>query len=97
MPPENFGRPGSIRVDVVHQRDVYHINSVDEITQWEVVVCIPQISEVCMIPALLEMFKQYPFAIFNFPQTVEEKILIIRWPIFWKRKNQTNQIKKSSL
>ena len=66
MPPENFGRPGSIRVDVVHQRDVYHINSVDEITQWEVVVCIPQISEVCMIPALLEMFKQYPFAIFNF-------------------------------
>ena len=66
MPPENFGRPGSIRVDVVHQRDVYHINSVDEITQWEIVVCVPQISEACMIPALEEMFKQYPFMIFNF-------------------------------
>jgi hypothetical protein len=33
MPPENFGKPGSIRVDTVNQRDVYHINSVDEITQ----------------------------------------------------------------
>ncbi|MBI4991556.1 integrase [Candidatus Gottesmanbacteria bacterium] len=66
MPPENFGCPGSIRVDVVHQRDVYHINSVDEITQWEIVVCVPQISESCMVPALQEMIDQYPFIIFNF-------------------------------
>ena len=66
MPPENFGRPGSIRVDVVHQRDVYHINSIDELTQWEIVVCVPQISEVCMLPALKEVFEQYPFVIFNF-------------------------------
>ena len=28
-PPENFGRPGSIRIDSVSQKDVYHINSVD--------------------------------------------------------------------
>lgn len=66
MPPENFGYPGSIRVDVVHQRDVHHINSVDEITQWEVVICVPQISESCMVPALQEMIDQYPFMIFNF-------------------------------
>jgi len=66
MPPENFGRPGSIRVDSVHQRDVYHINSVDEILQWEIVICIPQICEACMLPALEEMIKQYPFIIFNF-------------------------------
>ena len=66
MPPENYGRPGSIRVDAVHQRDVYHINSVDEITQWEVAVCVPQISEACMIPALRQMFAQYPFMLFNF-------------------------------
>ena len=66
MPPENFGIPGSIRVDVVHQRDVYHINSVDEITQWEIVVCVPQICEACMIPALQELLGQYPFTIFNF-------------------------------
>ncbi|MBU4315630.1 integrase [Patescibacteria group bacterium] len=65
-PPENFGHPGSIRVDAVHQRDVYHINSVDEITQWEIVVCVPQICEACMLPALAELIDQYPFIIFNF-------------------------------
>ena len=65
-PPENFGRPGSIRIDSVSQKDVYHINSVDEITQWEVVFCVPQLSESCMLPALMEIFAQYPFTIFNF-------------------------------
>ena len=66
MKPENFGRPGSIRVDAVHQNDVFHINSVDEITQWEIVVCVPQICEACMIPALEDLMAQYPFIIFNF-------------------------------
>lgn len=65
-PPENFGRPGSIRIDSVSQKDVYHINSVDEITQWEIVFCVPQLSESCMLPALQEIFSQYPFHIFNF-------------------------------
>lgn len=65
-PPENFGRPGSIRIDSVSQKDVYHINSVDEITQWEIVFCVPQLSESCMLPALLEIFDQYPFHLFNF-------------------------------
>ena len=65
-PPENFGKPGSIRIDSVSQKDVYHINSVDEITQWEIVFCVPQLSESCMIPALREIFAQYPFRIFNF-------------------------------
>jgi len=65
-PPHNFGRPGSIRIDSVSQKDVYHINSVDEITQWEVVFCVPQLSESCMLPALHEIFAGYPFQIFNF-------------------------------
>lgn len=65
-PPENYGRPGSIRVDPVHQREVYYINSVDEITQWEIVVCVPQISESCILPALQDLINQYPFIIFNF-------------------------------
>jgi len=65
-PPENFGRPGSIRIDSVSQKDVYHINSVDEITQWEIVFCVPQLSESCILPALMEIFDQYPFYIFNF-------------------------------
>ena len=64
--PENYGKPGSIRVDSVSQKDVYHINTVDEITQWEIVFCVPQICEACMIPALEEIMNQYPFEIFNF-------------------------------
>lgn len=66
QPPENFGRPGSIRIDSVSQKDVCHINSVDEIIQWEIVFCIAQLSESCMIPALQAIFDQYPFTIFNF-------------------------------
>lgn len=64
--PENYGRPGSIRVDTVNQRDIYHINAVDEITQWEVLVAVPVISEICMIPALSILLDQFPFVIFNF-------------------------------
>lgn len=64
--PDNFGKPGSIRIDSVSQKDVYHINSVDEIIQWEIVFCVPQLSERFMIPALEEIFDQYPFLIFNF-------------------------------
>lgn len=66
QPPENFGVPGSIRIDTVHQRDVYHINAVDEIVQWEIVVCVPTISEQFMLPALYQIIDQYPFVIFNF-------------------------------
>lgn len=66
QPPENFGRPGSIRIDSVSQKDVYHINSIDEITQWEIAFCVPQLSEACMLPALVEIFDQYPFHLFNF-------------------------------
>jgi len=66
MPPESFGQPGSIRVDTVSQRDVFHLNSVDEVTQTEVVVCVPQICERCMLPAISQIIDQYPFVIFNF-------------------------------
>jgi hypothetical protein len=56
--PANDGQPGYLRVDSVHQGDkdrekgVYHINLVDEVTQWEVVVCVEGINEKYMIPAL---------------------------------------------
>jgi len=64
--PAVNNRPGSIRVDTVHQRDVYHINAVDEVTQWEVVVCVPLISERYLLPALKRLLAQFPFRIFNF-------------------------------
>ena len=48
--PRPEGRPGYRRVDTVHQRDldgakgVYHINAVDEVTQWQIVGATAQIS-----------------------------------------------------
>jgi len=65
-PPEHNNLPGSIRVDTVHQNGIYHINAVDEITQWEVVISVPQISEVFVEEAMYEILLQFPFAIFNF-------------------------------
>ena len=47
--PESGGEPGYIRVDSVHQGDrdgkkgVYHINAVDEVTQFEVVAAVEHI------------------------------------------------------
>lgn len=70
--PDSMGQPGFIRVDSVHQGDyegikgVYHINLVDEVTQWEVVCCVPVISEKYLIPALKNAIEQFPFKIINF-------------------------------
>ncbi len=49
--PCSNGQPGYIRIDTVHQGDldkqkgVYHINAVDEVTQFEVVCCVERISD----------------------------------------------------
>ena len=70
--PEPLGRPGYLRVDTVHQGDregvkgVYHINAVDEVTQWEVVGAVAQISEAWLMPVLEAMLKQFPFSIRGF-------------------------------
>jgi hypothetical protein len=65
-PPEANNRPGSIRIDSVSQRDVYHINAVDEVTQWEIIICVPQICERFLRPALEILLDQFPFVVFNF-------------------------------
>jgi len=70
--PRPNGEPGHLRVDSVHQGDldgkkgVYHINSVDEVTQWEVVVTVPRITAQFMIPALKSLLEQFPFLIQGF-------------------------------
>ena len=66
VPPEANNMPGSIRIDSVSQRDVFHINAVDEVTQWEILICVPQISERYLSPALEILLGQFPFMIFNF-------------------------------
>ena len=70
--PKNDGKPGYIRVDSVHQGDqdkqkgVYHINMVDEVTQWEIVGCVEGISEYFLIPLLEDLLSLFPFRIINF-------------------------------
>jgi hypothetical protein len=67
--PQPEGRPGYLRVDTVHQGDlegvkgVYHINAVDEVTQWQVVGATAYISEAWLIPVLEAMLTQFPFRI----------------------------------
>jgi transposase InsO family protein len=70
--PEPGGRPGYLRVDTVHQGDlegakgVYHINAVDEVTQWQVVGATEQISEAYLQPVLRAVLAQFPFRIRGF-------------------------------
>ena len=70
--PDPQGRPGFVRVDTVHQGDqdgvkgLYHINAVDEVTQWQVVGAAAQISEAWLIPVLEAMLEQFPFRILGF-------------------------------
>lgn len=70
--PQPDGRPGYVRVDTVHQGDlegvkgVYHINAVDEVTQWQVVGASEQISEAYLQPVLQAVLAQFPFKIRGF-------------------------------
>lgn len=64
--PEPNGRPGSIRVDTVHQRGIYYIHAVDEVIQWDVLIAVPMISERYLEPALELIIAMFPFKIFNF-------------------------------
>jgi transposase InsO family protein len=70
--PDPRGRPGYLRVDTVHQGDrdgvkgVYHINAVDEVTQWQIVGATEQISEAWLLPILEGMLEQFPFLILGF-------------------------------
>ena len=70
--PHPKGKPGYIRIDTVHQGDqdkikgVYHINAVDEITQFEIVCSVEKISEFYLMPALEQMLASFPFTILGF-------------------------------
>lgn len=70
--PEPCGKPGYLRVDSVHQGDldkekgIFHINIVDEVTQWEIIGSIERISEHFLSPLLEDLISQYPFIIFGF-------------------------------
>jgi len=70
--PTPEGKPGYIRIDTVHQGDldgikgVYHINAVDEVTQWQVVGAVAAISQAFLEPVLQAILHQFPFTIHGF-------------------------------
>jgi transposase InsO family protein len=70
--PAPLGQLGFLRIDTVHQGDgpegkgIYHINAVDKVAQWEVVLATPRISEAWLMPLLASILQQLPFAILNF-------------------------------
>ena len=70
--PRPEGRPGWIRVDSVHQGDldkvkgVYHINAVDEVTQYQFTGCVERISENFLLPVLERLLESFPFAVQGF-------------------------------
>jgi hypothetical protein len=70
--PDPQGRPGYLRVDTVHQGDldgvkgVYHINAVDEVTQWQVVGAVCAITQAHLEPVLQGILQQFPFPVRGF-------------------------------
>jgi hypothetical protein len=65
--PRPQGHAGHIRIDSVHQGDhdgikgVYHINAVDIVTQWQVVVCTEHIGHSFMRTVVELLIEQFPF------------------------------------
>ena len=70
--PSPNNQPGYLRVDSVHQGDwdgvkgVYHINTVDCVTQFEAVATCERISEAFLIPVLEVLLNSFPFVIKGF-------------------------------
>ena len=76
--PQPGGQPGYVRVDTVHQGDhdgakacprmspsggVYHINMVDDVTQFQFVGTVQAISERFLLPVLEGLIKAFPFVV----------------------------------
>lgn len=70
--PQPGGKPGYLRVDAVHQGDldgvkgVYHINAVDEVTQWQTVGAAEALTQSHLKPVLQDILQQCPFPIRGF-------------------------------
>jgi len=66
------GRPGFLRVDSVHQGDLdgvkglYHINLVDEVTQFQFIGTVERISERFLLPVLENLIEAFPFLVLGF-------------------------------
>ena len=66
------GIPGFLRIDTVHQGDldgvkgVYHINIIDEVTQYEMIATVSGISQQFLKPVIEILLASFPFKIYEF-------------------------------
>ena len=70
--PQPFGQPGHVRVDTVHQGDLdgvkglYHLNLVDEVTQFQFIGSVEYIQAACLKPVLEALLRAFPFILHGF-------------------------------
>jgi hypothetical protein len=70
--PMPYGKPGYLRIDTVHQGDldgvkgVYHINIINEVTQYEMLTTVAGISYSFLKPVLKELLGLFSFKIHEF-------------------------------
>lgn len=70
--PEPNGEPGYLRVDSVHGGDkdgvkgVYYVNFVDEVTQWQCVICVADLTQESLEEKYEEILLTFPFDIQQF-------------------------------
>ena len=70
--PRPAGQPGYLRVDTVHQGDLdgikglYHLNLVDEVTQFQFVGSPERIETPCLAPVLEALLRAFPFTVRGF-------------------------------
>ena len=63
--PQPFGQPGYLRVDSVHQGDLdgikglYHLNLVDEVTQFQFIGSVERIDTPCLAPVLEALLRAW--------------------------------------
>ena len=70
--PTPVGRPGYVRVDSVHQADLddlkglYHVNLVDEVTQFQFIGSVDHLHAACLAPVLSALLRAFPFTLHGF-------------------------------
>lgn len=70
--PRPDKQPGFLRIDTVHQGDrdgikgLYHIDAVDEVTQFQAVFSTERISEHYLVPVLEKQLASFPFVLQGF-------------------------------
>ena len=79
--PQPLGQPGYIRVDTVHQGDLdgikglYHLNLVDEVTQFQFIGSVEHIQASCLAPVLEALLRAFPFTLHGFHAACYDQVV----------------------